>query len=170
MRITRSPKRHAKELLDGLLSAGADQRSVVDLLIAKANENKEEYANIRPNPKVIDIVRVNETPLLQRVSGDDIDISTMTRNALKNEEEIRMSDQKKYNQELQQRVERFLVDKDVSQAKAAPMMGVSQTALSQWRRSMYDKGNVEEFENKIGEFFRAQDAKEQAAEKRLPTG
>ena len=83
MRITRSPKRHAKELLDGLLSAGADQRSVIDLLITKANENKEEYADIRPNPKVIDIVRVNETPLLQRVSGDDIDISTMTRNALK---------------------------------------------------------------------------------------
>lgn len=79
-----------------------------------------------------------------------------------------MSDQKKYNQELQQRVERFLVDKDVSQAKAAPMMGVSQTALSQWRRSMYDKGNVEELENKIGEFFRAQDAKEQAAEKTTP--
>ena len=83
MRITRSPKRHAKELLDGLLSAGADQRSVIDLLITKANENKEEYADIRPNPKVIDIVRVNETPLLQRVSGDEVDISVMTRNALK---------------------------------------------------------------------------------------
>ena len=79
-----------------------------------------------------------------------------------------MSDQKKYNQELQQRVEKFLVDKDVSQAKAAPMMGVSQTALSQWRRSMYDKGNVEELENKISEFFRAQDAKEQAAKKTTP--
>lgn len=79
-----------------------------------------------------------------------------------------MSDQKKYNQELQQRVERFLADKDVSQAKAAPMMGISQTALSQWRRSMYDKGNVEELENKISEFFRAQDAKEKAEEKKIP--
>ena len=48
-----------------------------------------------------------------------------------------MSDQKKYNQELQQREERFLADKDISQAKAAPMMGgspVSYTHLDVYKR------------------------------------
>lgn len=79
-----------------------------------------------------------------------------------------MNDEKQYSQELQRRVEQFLADKQISQAKAAPMMGISQTALSQWRRSMYDKGNVEELESKISEFFRAQDAKEEAEEKKIP--
>ena len=49
---------------------------------------------------------------------------------------------KEYNSTLQARVEQFLKDKGISQAKAAPMMGISQTALSQYRRSMYDNGAV----------------------------
>ena len=43
---------------------------------------------------------------------------------------------KEYNSALQARVEQFLKDKGISQAKAAPMMGISQTALSQYRRSI----------------------------------
>ena len=35
---------------------------------------------------------------------------------------------KEYNSALQARVEQFLKNKGISQAKAAPMMGISQTA------------------------------------------
>ena len=42
---------------------------------------------------------------------------------------------KEYNSALQARVEQFLKEKNISQAKAAPLMGISQTALSQYRRS-----------------------------------
>lgn len=41
---------------------------------------------------------------------------------------------KEYNSALQARVEQFLKEKNISQAKAAPLMGISQTALSQYRR------------------------------------
>lgn len=75
---------------------------------------------------------------------------------------------KQYNAALQERLEQYLNDTKISQAKVAPMIGISQTALSQYRRNMYDKGNVTEVENKIEEFLTA--AEEQAAvtEKALP--
>lgn len=63
---------------------------------------------------------------------------------------------KVYNAELQARVAQFIADSGLSQAKAAPTMGVSQTALSQWRNSKYDKGNIEEVESKLTEFFKLQ--------------
>lgn len=75
---------------------------------------------------------------------------------------------KAYNPDLQQKVELFLKETGISQAKAAPMMGVSQAALSQYRRSKYDKGNVEELEAKLEEFFRAREEQEANAEKALP--
>ena len=46
---------------------------------------------------------------------------------------------KQYNTKLQERLEKFLKDENLSQAKAAPILGISQAALSQYRRSMYDK-------------------------------
>ena len=58
---------------------------------------------------------------------------------------------KEYNSTLQARVEQFLKDKGISQAKAAPMMGISQTALSQYRRSMYDNGDIAALESKLEE-------------------
>ena len=42
---------------------------------------------------------------------------------------------KVYNSALQARVEQFLQDRQISQAKAAPLMGISQTALSQIGRA-----------------------------------
>lgn len=75
---------------------------------------------------------------------------------------------KTYNSALQARVEQFLKEKRISQAKAAPMMGISQTALSQYRRSMYDNGDIEGLENKLDEFFRTQEEQEAATEKALP--
>ena len=43
---------------------------------------------------------------------------------------------KQYNTKLQERLEKFLKDENLSQAKAAPILGISQAALSQYRRSM----------------------------------
>ena len=66
---------------------------------------------------------------------------------------------KEYNSALQARVEQFLKDKNISQAKAAPLMGISQTALSQYRRSMYDNGDIaalESFWNREGTPLRRQ--------------
>lgn len=75
---------------------------------------------------------------------------------------------KTYNAELQARATRFMSEKGLSQAKAAPMMGISQTALSQWRRSIYDNGNIDEVESKLAEFFCAQDELDASLEKALP--
>ena len=67
---------------------------------------------------------------------------------------------KEYNSALQARVEQFLKEKNISQAKAAPLMGISQTALSQYRRSMYDNGDIAALESKLEEFFRTQEEQE----------
>lgn len=75
---------------------------------------------------------------------------------------------KTYNNVLQMRVERFLNEKGISQAKAAPMIGISQTALSQWRRNMYDNGDIAGLESKLEEFFRTQEEQEAVTEKALP--
>lgn len=75
---------------------------------------------------------------------------------------------KEYNSALQARVEQFLKEKNISQAKAAPLMGISQTALSQYRRSMYDNGDIFALESKLEEFFRTQEEQEASTEKALP--
>ena len=67
---------------------------------------------------------------------------------------------KEYNSALQARVEQFLKEKNISQAKAAPLMGISQTALSQYRRSMYDNGDIAALEGKLEEFWKALDRPE----------
>ncbi len=74
---------------------------------------------------------------------------------------------KVYNSALQARVEQFLKEKGLSQAKAAPIMGFSPTALSHYRRSMYE-GDVAALERKIEEFFKAQDEQDASTEKALP--
>lgn len=73
-----------------------------------------------------------------------------------------------YNTELQTRVTKYLEESGLSQAKAAPKMGVSQTALSQWRNSKYDNGNIEDIESKLLEFFRLEDEKNTVIEKSMP--
>ena len=75
---------------------------------------------------------------------------------------------KVYNSALQARVTQFLQDRQLSQAKAAPLMGISQTALSQYRRSMYDNGDISALESKLEEFFKAQDEQDASTEKALP--
>jgi hypothetical protein len=70
---------------------------------------------------------------------------------------------KQYNTELQARVEKYLKDNNLSQAKAAPIMGLSQAVLSGYRNSNYDKGDINAVEKKLEEFFRIQDEKKENA-------
>ena len=53
----------------------------------------------------------------------------------------------------------------VSQAKLAPMMNLSGAVLSQYRRSVYDKGDVEDVERKIREFFQIKEEQAENAKK-----
>lgn len=71
---------------------------------------------------------------------------------------------KQYNAELQAKLEDYLEREGLSQAKAAPILGVSAGVLSQYRRSIYDKGDIAEVEKKLEEFFRIKE--EQAANTR----
>lgn len=74
---------------------------------------------------------------------------------------------KVYDAGLQSRVRRFITDSGLSQAKVAPMMSNSPTALSQWLNSKYDNGDVSEVESKVAEFFRLQDEHKAVAEKAM---
>ena len=68
---------------------------------------------------------------------------------------------REYSAELQERVERYLRENGLSQAKAAPLMGLSQAVLSAYRNSKYDKGDIGAVERKLEEFFRIQDEKQE---------
>lgn len=65
-----------------------------------------------------------------------------------------------YNEVLQREITAYIEKENISQARLAPMIGVSQTALSQWRNSKYERGNVEEIESKVEEFLKLQKEKE----------
>ncbi len=69
--------------------------------------------------------------------------------------------EKQYNTDLQEKLEEYLNAEGLSQAKAAPIIGISAGVLSQYRRSIYDKGDIKEVEKKLEEFFKI---KEEQAE------
>lgn len=75
---------------------------------------------------------------------------------------------KEYNVELQQKLEQYLEAEGLSQAKAAPILGLSTAVLSQYRRSVYDKGDIEEVEKKLEEFFRIKEEQGQNIRKAEP--
>ena len=75
---------------------------------------------------------------------------------------------KAYNVELQQKLEQYLEAEGLSQAKAAPILGLSTAVLSQYRRSVYDKGDIEEVEKKLEEFFRIKEEQGQNIRKAEP--
>lgn len=54
-----------------------------------------------------------------------------------------------YNTELQKKLESHLKNNGISQSKAAPLIGISTSALSQYLKSKYEAGNIENVENKI---------------------
>lgn len=72
---------------------------------------------------------------------------------------------KVYNTLLQEQVTEYLRETGISQAKAAPMMGLSQTALSQWRNNKYDNGSIEEVESKVEEYLATISEKNELSEK-----
>jgi len=72
---------------------------------------------------------------------------------------------KQYNVELQERLERYLKKNGLSQAKAAPLMGLSQAVLSAYRNSKYDKGDIGAVEKKLEEFLQLKDEKQESEQK-----
>lgn len=76
--------------------------------------------------------------------------------------------EKTYDQDLQRRLEGYITASGISQAKLAPKIGISQTALSQYRRSMYDKGDIAALESKLAEFLRIEESAQQQAAKAAP--
>ena len=72
---------------------------------------------------------------------------------------------KQYNAELQAKVEAYMKETGVSQAKLAPMMNLSGAVLSQYRRSVYYKGDVEDVERNIREFFQIKEEQAENAKK-----
>ena len=72
---------------------------------------------------------------------------------------------KHYNVELQERLERYLKENGLSQAKAAPLMGLSQAVLSAYRNSKYDKGDIGAVEKKLEEFLQLKDEKQENEQK-----
>lgn len=68
-----------------------------------------------------------------------------------------------YNPIIKERLEGYLKATGLSQAKAAPIIGVSMTVLSQYRNGNY-KGNIKEVEKKLDEFLNTVD--EQVEQKR----
>ena len=65
---------------------------------------------------------------------------------------------KVYNPALQERLENYLATSGISQAKLAPKVGISQTALSQYRRSKYDNGDIAELEAMLKQVRAAKNA------------
>ena len=72
---------------------------------------------------------------------------------------------KTYNRQLQEQLEKYMTDNGISQNKLAPQIGISTAALSQYRNSAYDKGDVTAVEAKIEEFFRLKNYAQKTAEK-----
>lgn len=65
-----------------------------------------------------------------------------------------------YRTDLQEKLERYLKEEKLSQNRAAPILGISTSALSQYRRSSYE-GDVESIENRLEEFFRIREEREE---------
>ena len=76
--------------------------------------------------------------------------------------------EKTYDAGLQAKLEQFLEKENISQAKAAPLIGVSQSVLSQYRRSIYDKGDIAEVEKKLREFFQIKEEQAENSRKAEP--
>ncbi len=72
-----------------------------------------------------------------------------------------------YNKALILKLNEFMESNNISQSKVAPMIGVSSSALSQWRNEKYERGNPSEIEAKVQEFLRLEEEKAQEKAKAL---
>lgn len=68
------------------------------------------------------------------------------------------------NPVVKERLENYVRESDISQAKLAPLIGVSMTALSQYRNDKY-KGDVQAVEAKITEYLDTIEAQKEIKEK-----
>lgn len=75
---------------------------------------------------------------------------------------------KVYDAALQEKVRQFMAQSDMSQRKAAPMLGQSPASLNQWLKSKYDTGDVQKVESDIREFFKLQEERELQSERAQP--
>lgn len=66
---------------------------------------------------------------------------------------------REYNKKVQERLEAYLEREKLSQTRAAKILGISDSVLSQYRRSCYDKGDIAEIEKRLTEYFDIADAK-----------
>lgn len=74
---------------------------------------------------------------------------------------------KEYNAEIQARLERFLKEERLSQSMAAPILQMSTSKISQYRRSIYN-GDIAEIERSLTEFFRIKDEQKENFKKAEP--
>lgn len=76
--------------------------------------------------------------------------------------------EKRYNKELQERT-RAYVEAGTSQAELSRRLGMNNSSsLSRWLNSSYN-GDVEKIEKALEEYFRAQEAAEEIAERQRRT-
>lgn len=62
-----------------------DRKTAMELVLSQAERNRKEYTG-RADPKIIELKRVVEEPLLQKVAGAP-DLDRMVRNAEKERKE-----------------------------------------------------------------------------------
>lgn len=72
---------------------------------------------------------------------------------------------REYSKAVQDRLTGFIEENGLSQTKAARILGISGSVLSQYRRSCYDKGDIGEIEKKITEVLDIEDEKKENVEK-----
>ena len=71
------------------------------------------------------------------------------------------------NENIKERLEAYMKESGLSQAKIAPLIGVSMTALSQYRNGIY-KGEVKAVESKIEEYMETVEEQQAQEEKAQP--
>lgn len=71
------------------------------------------------------------------------------------------------NENIKERLEAYMKESGLSQAKIAPLIGVSMTALSQYRNGIY-KGDVKAVESKIEEYMETVEEQQAQEEKAQP--
>lgn len=83
MRKVKRMERIAKEAKTASVLPQIGRHTALELVLAAANSNKDAY--LAPaDPKVLEIQRAEEHPLMQQAVGSDIDMALMARNASRN--------------------------------------------------------------------------------------
>ena len=74
-------ERITKEALEASTVQAFGRRTALELVLEQAHENQTARIIPEPRPKVLELQRPNEEPLLKAVGGPDLDV--MNRNAMK---------------------------------------------------------------------------------------